>query len=49
MAGAAVGHSVAILVREAAYGTAVGIAAAFAWYFSVTAPSLAKVADYHKK
>jgi hypothetical protein len=42
-----VGHSVKILVREAAYGTVVGLIGAFTWYFSVTKPVQDKITNYY--
>jgi len=48
MAGAAVGHSIKVLVREAAYGSAIGLVAAFGWFFAVTKPVAARITDLGK-
>jgi len=43
------GHSVNVLMREAVYGTGVGLVAALGWYFSITKPVQDKITAYYEK
>ena len=44
-----VGHSVSVLVKEAAIGSALGLVAAFGWLFTITMPVQARITDYYAK
>jgi hypothetical protein len=41
------GHSVNILMREAAYGTVVGLVAAFGWHFAISKPYQTKINGFY--
>ena len=44
-----VGHSVSLLVREAAIGSALGLGCAMVWLLTITKPVQARITDYYKK
>lgn len=38
------GHTIPLLIREAAIGSALGLAGSFGWYFGVQRPQAARMA-----